>query len=99
MHRPKRVGKCLQAAAGNRPQVQALLRFLPAAQTGGGPTRTFTVGGQSFSVPTGSITGSASSFFDNHQASFRVDHRFNDANSFDWRAIFTTMATPAEPGR
>ncbi|HEU4595033.1 MAG TPA: carboxypeptidase regulatory-like domain-containing protein [Pyrinomonadaceae bacterium] len=78
----------LQAAAGNRPQVQALLRFLPAAQTGGGPTRTFTVGGQSFSVPTGSITGSASSFFDDHQASFRVDHRFNQANTLNGRYLY-----------
>ncbi len=78
----------LQAGAGNRPQVQALLRFLPAAQTGGGPTRTFTVGGQSFSVPTGSITGAAASFFDNHQASFRADHRFNEANSLTGRYLY-----------
>jgi len=68
----------LQAGAGDRPQVQALLRFLPAAQTADGPTRTFTVGGREFRVATGSITGSAASFFDDHQASFRVDHRFNE---------------------
>jgi len=78
----------LQTAVGNRPQVQALLRFLPAAQTGGGPTRTFTVGGQSFSVPTGSITGAAASFFDDHQASVRVDHRFNDANNLTGRYLY-----------
>src|SRR5919112_5839248 len=56
----------LLAGAGSRPQVQALLKFLPAAQTGGGPTRTFTANGQTFTVPTGSITGSASSLFDDH---------------------------------
>ena len=78
----------LQAAAGNRPQVQALLRFLPAAQTGGGPTRTFTIGGNTFSVPTGSITGAASSFFDDHQASFRMDHRFNQANTLSGRYLY-----------
>jgi len=78
----------LQAAAGNRPQVQALLAYLPAAQTGGGPTRTFTLGGQTFSVPTGSITGSAASFFDNHQASFRVDHRVNQANTLNARYLY-----------
>ena len=78
----------LEAAAGGRPQVQALLRFLPAAQTGGGPTRTFTLGGQTFSVPTGSITGSASSFFDDHQASFRVDHRFSEAHTLTGRYLY-----------
>ncbi|HWS55003.1 MAG TPA: carboxypeptidase regulatory-like domain-containing protein, partial [Pyrinomonadaceae bacterium] len=78
----------LQAAAGNRPQVAALLRFLPAAQVGGGPTRSFVVGGQTFQVPTGSITGSASSFFDDHQASFRIDHRFNEANSLTGRYLY-----------
>lgn len=78
----------LQAAAGSRPQVAALLKYLPAAQTGGGPTRTFTIGAQTFTVPTGSITGSASSFFDDHQSSFRVDHRFNTANSFYGRYLY-----------
>jgi hypothetical protein len=78
----------LQAAAGTRPQVQALLNYLPVAETGGGPTRTFTLGGQTFSVPTGSITGSAASFFDNHQASFRVDHRANQANTINARYLY-----------
>jgi hypothetical protein len=78
----------LLAGAGNRPQVQALLTFLPAAQTGGGTTRTFTVGGQSFAVPTGNITGSASSFFDDHQASWRIDHRFNEANTLNGRYLY-----------
>ena len=100
---PTEAGRqALQAGAGGRPQVQALLRFLPAAQTGGGPTRTFTAGGQTFTVPTGSITGSASSFFDNHQASFRGDHRFNQANTFSGRYLYddgdsggTGQVTPA----
>ena len=78
----------LQSAVGNRPQIQALLRFLPAAQTGGGPTRSFTANGQTFSVPTGSITGAAASFFDDHQVSVRGDHRFNDSNSFTGRYLY-----------
>jgi hypothetical protein len=91
----------LLAGAGNRPQVQALLNFLPVAQTADGPTRTFTAGGQTFTVPTGSITGSAASFFDDHQASFRVDHRFSDSHSLNGRYLYddgdsggTGQATP-----
>lgn len=78
----------LQAAAGSRPQVQALLRFLPAAQTTNGPVRSFTLNGQTFNVPTGNLTGAASSFFDDHQASFRVDHRFNEANNLNFRYLY-----------
>jgi hypothetical protein len=78
----------LQNAAGNRPQVQALLKYLPAAQTGGGPTRSFVLNGQTFNVPTGSITGSASSFFDDHQASLRIDHRVNAANTLNARYLY-----------
>ncbi|HEV2881456.1 MAG TPA: carboxypeptidase-like regulatory domain-containing protein [Pyrinomonadaceae bacterium] len=83
----------LQAAAGNRPQVAALLKFLPAAQTTGGPTRTFTIGGQTFSVPTGNLTGSASNFLDDHQASFRVDHRVNAANNLSVRYLYNDQDT------
>lgn len=78
----------LQAGAGNRPQVQALLRFVPAATDSSGTVRSFTVGGQTFTVPTGNLTGSASSFFDDHQASFRVDHRFNSNNTLIGRYLY-----------
>ncbi len=78
----------LQAGAGNRPQVQALLRFLPAATDSSGPVRTFTVSGQTFTVPTGSLTGAASSFFDDHQASFRIDHRFSEKNNLSARYLY-----------
>jgi Carboxypeptidase regulatory-like domain len=86
---PTEAGRAiLQSAVGSRPQVQALLRFLPAAQTADGPTVGFTANGSSFSVPTGSITGSASSFFDDHQASFRLDHRFNETNTLSGRYLY-----------
>src|SRR5688572_7629606 len=38
----------LQAQAGTRPQVAALLRFLPAAQSGGGANATFNIGANQF---------------------------------------------------
>jgi hypothetical protein len=78
----------LQAAAGNRPQVQALLTHLPAAQDSSGPTRTFIIGTQTFAVPTGSLTGAASSIFDDHQASFRVDHRLSGNNNLSVRYLY-----------
>jgi hypothetical protein len=59
---PTEAGRAvLQSAVGGRPQVAALLRFLPAAQDSSGPVVRFTSGGQTFSVPTGRLTGSASS--------------------------------------
>lgn len=78
----------LQAAAGNRPQVAALLAHLPAAQDSSGPVRSFTLGGNTFNVPTGRLTGAASSFFDDHQASWRVDHRFSDSNNLNFRYLY-----------
>lgn len=69
----------LQTAVGNRPQVAALLRFLPAGAANG-QTRSFTVGGQTFVVPLGDITGSSSIKFDDNQGSFRLDHRISDKN-------------------
>ncbi|MGH9942205.1 MAG: carboxypeptidase regulatory-like domain-containing protein [Pyrinomonadaceae bacterium] len=83
----------LQSAAGNRPQVQALLNFLPVAQTGTVATRTFTVGGQTFSVPLGSLTGSSSFIFDDWQTSFRVDHRFSDDHILNARYIYQDQNT------
>ena len=51
----------LQAQAGNRPQIQALLGFLPAAQAANGSSRPFTINGNTFQVPLGSLTGSSPS--------------------------------------
>lgn len=78
----------LQAGAGSRPQVQALLRFVPVASDSSGTVRSFVVNGQTFTVPTGNLTGSASSFFDDHQASFRVDHRFSESNNLTARYLY-----------
>ena len=79
---PTEAGRAiLQSAVGTRPQVAALLRFLPAGSANG-QTRSFTVGGQTFVVPLGDITGSSSFNFNDNQGSIRIDHRFNDKNFF-----------------
>ena len=69
----------LQNAVGSRPQVAALLQYLPAGAANG-QTRTFTANGQTYTVPLGDITGSSSSTFDSDQGSIRIDHRFNSKN-------------------
>ena len=78
----------LQAAVGNRPQVAALLRFLPAAQTPIGTSATFVANGQTFTVPLGSLTGATSFSFDDWQTSFRVDHRISDKHNLNGRYIY-----------
>ncbi|MDQ3321516.1 MAG: TonB-dependent receptor [Acidobacteriota bacterium] len=77
---PTEAGRAiLQSAVGNRPQVAALLRFLPAGSPNG-QTRSFTAGGQTFVVPLGDITGSSSFQFNSDQGSIRIDRRFSDKN-------------------
>jgi Carboxypeptidase regulatory-like domain len=67
----------LQTFAGQRPQVQALLRFVPAG-TPNGQRRTVTIdGGPTFDVEVGDLTGSSAFRFDSHQGSIRIDHRLN----------------------
>lgn len=83
----------LQTFAGNRPQVQALLNFLPVAQSAATDTRTFTINGITRSVALGSLTGSSSFIFDDWQSSFRVDHRFNDNHILNARYIYQDQNT------
>jgi len=73
---PTEAGRAvLQSAVGSMPQIQALLKFLPAAQTPLNRNVGFTYGGNAYSVPIGSLTGSSTIEFNNHQASGRVDHQ------------------------
>ena len=70
----------LQTRAGNRPQVQALLQFVPAG-TPNGQSRTVTIdGGPTFDVELGNLTGSSAFKFDSRQGSLRIDHRLNKDN-------------------
>jgi len=83
----------LSAAAGHLPQVAALLDHLPAAQTPINQSASFTLGGQTFNVPLGSLTGSTAFFFDNHQASLRVDHNFTNNHILTARYLFSDSDT------
>ena len=79
----------LQAAAGSRPQVQALLQYLPAAQAPLNRSVTFTTtpGGPSFEVPIGSLTGSSSIVFNNDQAAARIDQQLGTNHTFTGRYL------------
>lgn len=83
----------LQAQAGTRPQVAALLQFLPAAQTSGGTPVTFNIGATQFSVPTGSLTGSTSFIFNDWQTSQRIDYNFNSNHQLFGRYIYQDSDT------
>ena len=77
---PTEAGRAiLQSVVGTRPQVQALLRFLPAG-TANGQTTSFTAGGTTYTIPLGIFAGASAFKFDSTQASFRLDHRFSDRN-------------------
>ncbi len=102
---PTDAGKTLiQSTVGSRPQVAALLQFVPGAATqdtdsGGNPrfavycigggTLPSCSGGTRVDIPTGTITGSADSFFNNWQASGRVDYTFNARHSMGGRYLFS----------
>jgi hypothetical protein len=83
----------LQAVAGHLPHVAALLKHLPAAQTPINKEASFSFGGQSVTVPLGSLTGSTAFFFDNHQASLRVDHNFNSNHILTARYLYSDSDT------
>jgi hypothetical protein len=83
----------LQAAAGNLPHVAALLKHLPVAQQSINKSAPFTFNGQNFNVPLGSLTGATSFFFDNHQASFRVDQNNNNNHVFTARYLYSDSDT------
>ncbi len=83
----------LQQQVGNRPQVQALLAFLPAAQSPNGTSRTFTANGQTFTVPLGSLTGSSPFVFNDWQQSIRIDHQLNSNHTLSGRYIYQDADT------
>jgi hypothetical protein len=83
----------LATQAGSRPQVQALLAFLPAAQTPNGQNVTFNIGANQFAVPVGSLTGTTNFVFNDWQSSMRIDHNFNANHSIFGRYIFQDSDT------
>jgi len=67
----------LRSVAAGRPQVQALLDFVPAGIANGNWAR-FSVDGESEQlVELGNFTSSSPFLFDDRQGSVRIDHRFN----------------------
>ncbi len=89
---PTEAGRAiLQSVAAGRPQVQALLNFVPAGIPNG-TSATFTLPGQQpRSVELGDFTGSSLFVFDDHQGSVRVDHRLNDKNLLYGRYRFDSQ--------
>ena len=86
---PTAEGKAIiNAAAGDLPQVRALLDFLPAAATPIGRTARFERNGQTFIVPLGSLTGSQASTYDDWQTSIRIDHRFGSNHNLNGRYLY-----------
>jgi hypothetical protein len=77
----------LQQIAGNRPQVQALLQYLPAG-TGFVRNATVNVGGTNYTIPLGSITGSTTQVRDNNQYSGRLDYRINPSHTLSARYLY-----------
>ena len=86
---PTAAGKAiLEQAAGDLPQVRALLDFLPAAATPINRTASFTRNGQTFTVPLGALSGSQSSTYDDWQTSIRIDHRFGEKHTLNGRYLY-----------
>jgi hypothetical protein len=77
--------------------VQALLQFVPAAQTPLAQSASFTIGGQSFTVPLGSLTGSSAIKFDNNQAAARIDQQFSGNHTLTGRYLLND--TPENSGQ
>ncbi len=71
---PTADGRTVLQLFADRPQVRALLDFVPAGVPNGG-FATFT--GAPRPVELGDLTGSVRFVFDDHQGSARIDHRFN----------------------
>jgi hypothetical protein len=79
---PTEAGRAiLQSVAGNRPQVQALLQYLPAGTaTSTSGSTSFALGGTTYTIPLGIFAGTSAFKFDSTQTSIRLDHRFSDRN-------------------
>ena len=80
----------LQSVVGDRPQVQALLRSVPAGIPNGS-FATFVLPGQTHRVELGDFIGSSKFVFDDRQGSLRLDHSFNQNNLFYVRYRFDSQ--------
>jgi hypothetical protein len=91
----------LKPFAATRPQLQALLTYLPPAQTATGKFVQLTENGQTLQIPVGILGGVAPNLTNDWQWSARGDHRFSDKESlsmryqFDDRVAINGQAVPA----
>ena len=58
----------------------------------------FTYGGQTYSVPLGTLSGAASNVADYWQWTGRVDHRFNEKHTLMGRYMFDDRVSTLRPG-
>ena len=94
---PTEAGRQLiQSMAGTRPQVQALLRFLPAAQGALGRTVPLTVGTRTEQIPVGSLSGAIPITFDDWQWSGRVDHRLGEKHNIGGRYLYDDLLSAGD---
>jgi hypothetical protein len=82
----------LQSVAAGRPHVEALLKHLPAG-TPNGRSATFTLAGQTFTVPLSSMTGSGSQMLNNNQGTARVDHQLTANHTVIGRYLLSDTST------
>ena len=83
----------LQSIAAGRPQIGALLNFLPAAQRSTGQSFTVTADGRSVVVPVGTLSGAAPNKLDVWQWSGRIDHRLTDKHNLMGRILYDDRVT------
>ncbi|HYL39152.1 MAG TPA: TonB-dependent receptor [Bryobacteraceae bacterium] len=75
----------LQPLAATRPQLRALLTYLPPAQNATGKFVQVTENGQTLQIPVGILGGVAPNLLNDWQWSARGDHRFSDKESLAMR--------------
>ena len=83
----------LQTIAAGRPQINALLNFLPAAQQATGQSFTVNADGRSVVVPVGTLSGAAPYKQDTWQWSGRIDHRINEKHNLMGRILYDDRVT------
>jgi hypothetical protein len=91
---PTEAGKTLlNQLAGTRPQVRALLDFVPGAQAPSGQSANVTLNGVTTAIPLGVLSGAAPNLLNAWQWSVRADHRFSDKQNFFLRYQADTRET------
>ncbi len=86
---PTEAGRAaLETLVPGRPQVAALLQFLPAAQEPSGQVIPVVAAGRTVNVPVGTLSGAAPNRQDVWQWSGRVDHRLNEWHTLMGRVLY-----------